>query len=72
MLKSREIDVKTVLWPTRTGGTSRSTTHEVIYTPIKSDATRTVAVSGRSTPTSVPLQDVQRTVCSGTSGGAGT
>jgi peptide/nickel transport system substrate-binding protein len=63
ILKSREIDVKTVLavnpnWWDK----PKHNITEVVYTPIKSDATRTSSLlSGAlDATTSVPLQDVQR------------
>jgi len=68
VLKSREIDVKTVLaanpgWWDK----PKHNLTEVIYTPIKSDATRTSSLlSGAlDATTSVPLQDVQRINSSG-------
>ena len=69
MLKSREVDVKTVLaanpnWWDK----PKHNLTEVIFTPIQSDATRTASLlSGALDATaSVPLQDVQRINSSGT------
>ena len=69
MLKSREIDVKTVMVanPTWWDKPKHNLT-EVNFTPIKSDATRTSSLlSGALDATvNVPLQDVQRINSSGT------
>ena len=69
ILKSREIDVKTVLaanpgWWDK----PKHNLTDVVFTPIKSDATRTSSLlSGALDATvSVPLQDVQRINGSGT------
>ncbi len=69
MLKSREVDVKTVLaanpnWWDK----PKHNLTEVNFTPIQSDATRTASLlSGALDATvSVPLQDVQRINSSGT------
>lgn len=69
ILKSREVDVRTVLvanpnWWDK----PKHNLTEVIFTPIKSDATRTSSLlSGALDATiSVPLQDVQRINSSGT------
>lgn len=69
ILKSREVDVKTVLvanpnWWDK----PRHNLTEITFTPIKSDATRTSSLlSGALDATiSVPLQDVQRINSSGT------
>ncbi len=69
MLKSREVDVKTVLaanpnWWDK----PKHNLTEVIFTPIQSDATRTASLlSGALDATvNVPLQDVQRINSSGT------
>jgi peptide/nickel transport system substrate-binding protein len=69
ILKSREIDVRTVLeanphWWDK----PRHNLTEVVFTPIKSDATRTSSLlSGALDATvNVPLQDVQRINASGT------
>jgi peptide/nickel transport system substrate-binding protein len=69
MLKSREVDVKTVLaanpnWWDK----PKSNVGEVVFTPIQSDATRTASLlSGAlDASVSVPLQDVQRIQGSGT------
>ena len=68
MLKSREVDVKTVLVanPVWWDQPKHNLT-EVVFTPIKSDATRTSSLlSGALDATiSVPLQDVQRINSSG-------
>jgi peptide/nickel transport system substrate-binding protein len=68
MLKSREVDVKTVLvanahWWDK----PRHNLTEVVFTPIKADATRTSALlSGAlDASVSVPLQDVQKIAASG-------
>ena len=69
VLKSREVDVKTVLAanPNWWDKPSHNLT-EVVFTPIQSDATRTASLlSGALDATvSVPLQDVQRINSSGT------
>jgi peptide/nickel transport system substrate-binding protein len=68
MLKSREVDVKTVLAanPNWWDKPAHNLT-EVVFTPIQSDATRTASLlSGALDATvSVPLQDVQRINSSG-------
>ncbi len=69
MLKSREVDVKTVLLANPTWWDKpRHNLTEINFTPIKSDATRTASLlSGVLDATiSVPLQDVQRINGSGT------
>ncbi|UUZ70281.1 ABC transporter substrate-binding protein [Polaromonas sp. P2-4] len=69
MLKSREVDVKTVLVANPTWWDKpRHNLTEINFTPIKSDATRTASLlSGVLDATiSVPLQDVQRINSSGT------
>lgn len=68
VLKSREIDVRTVLTANPTWWDKpRHNLTEVVYTPIKSDATRTSSLlSGAiDATTSVPLQDVPRINASG-------
>ena len=68
MLKSREVDVKTVLVANPTWWDKpRHNLTEVDFTPIQSDATRTSSLlSGALDATvSVPLQDVQRINSSG-------
>ncbi len=69
MLKSREVDVKTVLAVnTNWWDKPKHNLTEVNFTPIQSDATRTASLlSGALDATvSVPLQDVQRINSSGT------
>ncbi|MBL8378923.1 MAG: ABC transporter substrate-binding protein [Burkholderiales bacterium] len=68
MLKSREVDVKTVLVPnTSWWDRPRHNLTEVVFTPIQSDATRTASLlSGALDATvNVPLQDVARISASG-------
>lgn len=68
VLKSREVDVKTVLAANPTWWDKpRHNLTEVVFTPIQSDATRTSSLlSGALDATvNVPLQDVQRINSSG-------
>ncbi len=68
MLKSREVDVKSVLVVNpRWWDKPKHNLTEVVFTPIQSDATRTASLlSGALDATvSVPLQDVQRINSSG-------
>ncbi|MFC5523765.1 ABC transporter substrate-binding protein [Polaromonas jejuensis] len=69
MLKSREVDVKTVLLANPSWWDKpRHNLTEINFTPIKADATRTASLlSGvLDASVSVPLQDVQRINSSGT------
>ncbi len=68
MLKSREVDVKTVMQANPTWWDKKKhNLDEVVFTPIQSDATRTSSLlSGALDATvNVPLQDVQRINSSG-------
>ena len=69
MLKSREVDVKTVLTanPNWWDKASKHNLGEVVFTPIGSDATRTASLlSGALDATvNLPLQDVARITSSG-------